>query len=296
MIRFKDALEKAIDWLEEQHKAKSGIIGLPTGFSDLDELTSGLKSKELIFIGARPGMGKKSLAFNIVTNVAAMTKKPIAIFSTGMSDQAVALRLMSSLESINLMDLRKAEAEGKIRCQLAHSISKYSNWPIFIDDREWISTKEILLQCCRLRSVEGCLGLVVVADLRSVCLRSENGLSYMDVDLPVVCNRIKAIAEELKVPILVLADLGREIENREDHRPRLPDLFNLGIVNEVDTVLLLYRHEYYYPEEMEDRGRADLIVAKNLAGPTGTIQLAFEKQYMRYRNFVREEQIDGCRS
>ncbi|WMJ24129.1 replicative DNA helicase [Paludicola sp. MB14-C6] len=264
---------------------KDQYLGLPTGFSSLDYLISGLNKSDLILVAARPGMGKTSFALNIATNVALKSKKDVAVFSLEMSNEQLVTRVLSSEARIKSEQLRKGTLSGDEWVKLATSAEVLSKTNMYLDDTAGITVAEMKAKLRRLRN----LGLVVIdyLQLMSSGKRTENRVQ----EISQMTRNLKIMAKELNVPVILLSQLSRAAEQRQGHRPMLSDLRDSGsIEQDADIVLFLYR-EGYYEEDVENKCLAQCIVAKNRHGSTGDVDIRWIGEYTRFESLelLRDE-------
>lgn len=251
-------------------------LGTPSGFKELDRITTGMNKSDLLLIAARPGMGKTSFALNIATSVAVKSKKKVAIFSLEMSKEQLVERILSSDARVVGNKMRTGELTTQDWIRLAASAESVAKAPIYIDDTAGITVPEMK---ARLRRVKD-LGLVIIdyLQLMSSASRSENRVQVVSE----ITRSLKIMAKELMVPVVVLSQLSRGPEGRQDHRPMLSDLRESGsIEQDADLVIFLYR-DAYYNEQSEEQNTAECIVAKNRHGETGTVKLAWDGEHTRF--------------
>ncbi len=256
---------------------------MKTGFRDLDELVN-LDEPKLIVIGARPAVGKSAFAINIATNVAIKDKKEVAIFNLELSKEQVRNRIICSEALVDSNEIRTGFLRDDKEKRLASAIESISNAPIYIDDTACISIIEICDKCRKLK-LEKDVGLIVIDYLQLIqgdkSLKREQEISRISLSL-------KNLAKELNIPIIILSQLSRNVEEREDKRPKLSDFeySSFAMVQDADVVIFLYRDDYYYIDS-ERKNVADIIVAKNRGGDTRTIELAWLPHYMKFANLDR---------
>jgi replicative DNA helicase len=288
---MKDIIMGAIEVIEKQFEAKGAISGLATGFVEFDRMTSGLQSTEMIVIAARPSMGKTALAMNIAEHVAINEKLPVGIFSLEMSKEQLGQRLLCSRARVNLQKVRDGFLAESDFPSLTAAASKLSDSPLFIDDE--LITADILLARARRWKLEKGIRLLIVDYLQLLHAKGfkpnerQHEVSY-------VSAMLKKIAKELRIPVIVIAQLNRQPESRAGGRPRLSDLRESGsIEQDADIVALLTRPEVY-EEDQESRaelaGEAELIIAKQRSGPVGEISLTFLKEFTRFEDRARNVQ------
>jgi replicative DNA helicase len=281
-VRIRDIVKESFRTIDQLSQSKNRITGVPTGFSDLDQMTSGFQKGDLIIIAARPAMGKTSLCLNIAQHAARETGEPVGVFSLEMSKEQLVLRLLCTDARVNAHRLRTGQLTEKEWAKLAKAYADLSTARIFIDDSATITPLEIRAKCRRLMAEHG-LGLVIVDYLQLVSAagRSEN----RQQEIAAISRSLKGLAKELSVPVVALSQLSRAPEARQDRRPQLADLRESGAIEQdADLVVFIYREEEYKPTE-ENHGLAELIIGKQRNGPTGMIKLYFIKEYTRFENY-----------
>lgn len=277
----------AFNRIEQLYASKGGITGLPTGFKDLDRLTSGLQPSDLILIAARPSMGKTAFALNIVQHVAVKEKKAVAFFSLEMSKEQLVQRMLCAEAPIDGQRLKIGELEGNDWTKLVRASDRLSAAPIFIDDTAGITVLEMRSKARRLK-VEHDLQLIVIDYLQLMqgnygSNRSEN----RQQEISEISRSLKALARELHVPVIALSQLSRGVESRQVKKPMLSDLRESGsLEQDADIVAFLYREDYYDPET-ENKNITDIIVAKHRNGPVDTVQLFFHKQFTKFSDLAK---------
>jgi len=269
------------------------ITGLETHYSDLDDLTSGLQSSELVIIAARPSMGKTAFAINIAENCSVKDKKVVGVFSLEMSREALLLRLLCSRAQVDSHKMRTGFLPREEYGKLIRAYDELSNAPVFIDDTPGISLGEMLAKAHRLRQSQGRLDLIVVDYLQ---LMSGGSRRYENrtQEVSAISRGLKALAKDLKVPLVALSQLSRAPENRgsKDSEPKLSDLRESGAIEQdADVVMFIYRREVYDKDNQDLQGNAELIISKQRNGPTGSIQLAFLKASTRFESLDRSDWI-----
>ncbi len=275
-------ITEGLDRIDELYKSDSPITGIPTGFTDLDAMTSGIQNSDLVIIAGRPSMGKTSFVMNLVEYAAIKTKVPIAVFSLEMPGQQLATRMMSSLGNIDAGRIRSGKLHDDDWPRLTHAIKILNEAPIFIDDSSGLSPLDIRSRSRRLHR-EGKLGMIVIdyLQLMSSSERAENRVT----EVSQMTRSLKNLARELDVPILLLSQLSRKPEERTDKRPVMSDLRESGAIEQdADLIMFVYRDEHYNKETAE-KGVAEIIIGKHRNGPTGTVRLAFQGMYTRFQNF-----------
>ncbi len=269
----------AFNKIEEVYQNKGKVTGIATGFIDFDAKTAGLQKSDLILLAARPSMGKTAFALNIVQNAAIRGNIPTAIFSLEMSKEQLVNRMLCSEAMLDAQRMRTGELTDTDWPQLIEAMGPLSEAPIYIDDTPGISPMEIRSKCRRLKLEKG-LGLIVIDYLQ---LMSGNGRNdSRQQEISEISRSLKAIAREMEAPVIALSQLSRACEQRADHRPMLSDLRESGAIEQdADIVAFLYRDEYYFPET-EKKNQAELIIAKQRNGPTGTVNLKWLGQYTKF--------------
>ena len=259
--------------------------GVPVSFYDLDSMTQGFQRGSLIVIGGRPSMGKTSFAMNLATNVAKANKLPVCYFSLEQSREQMSYRFLSMGLGIESGRLRTGRLQQDEWSLIGKEVEDLAGVPIFICDKGSIKVKEILAKSKKIKENEGLgeLGLIVVDYIQ---MMDGPNKESRDKELSKIVLDLKEMAKVLDVPVVLMSQLSRDIEKRENYRPMLCDLReSQGLEAHADVVIMLYRDEYYHPET-EERGIAELIVTKHRHGPVGTVKLLFEPQFTRYRNLA----------
>ncbi len=274
--------------IEEVSNRKTLVTGVETGFAELDKMTAGLHPADLIIIAARPGLGKTSLALNISQHVAIKKRQVVGIFSLEMSKEQLVKRLLCAEAEIDAHKVNTGFLNKEDWGRLGRAAGALSQTRIFIDDSANISVTEMRSKARRLRQEHG-LDLLIV-DYLQLMSGSERRYENRTQEISQISRGLKAIAKELSVPVLAISQLSRAVESRRgDHRPQLSDLRESGsIEQDADIVLFIYREEMHNPTE-ENSGVAELIIGKQRNGPTGTMQLAFVKQFTKFANLWQEQ-------
>ena len=292
---MKEQVMEAIEAINTLWENKGSLTGLRTGFIELDRMTSGLHPAEMIVIAARPSMGKTALAMNIVENVAVNENRPVAVFSLEMSSQQLVQRMLCSRARVNLKKARDGFLQQSDFKNLTDAAGKLAEAQIYIDDTPGLTILELRAKARRL-SAQHKIELIVIDYLQLLRSTSRRGQENRQIEISEISAGIKGLAKELKIPIIVAAQLNRNPENRTGDskgRPRLSDLRESGsIEQDADLVGLLVRQEYYADteeEKDETEGKADLIIAKQRNGPTGDVPLTFRKEFTRFEDRAREE-------
>lgn len=281
--------------LDALYEAGRRITGVETFYTDLDELTSGFQPSDLLILAARPSMGKTALAINIAENVAIHGEKPVAIFSLEMSREALLRRMLCSQSRVDSHKFRTGFLGKEDLDKIRNGLDALLQAPMYIDDTPGISLTELRAKSRRMMRQHG-LGLIVVDYLQLMSATAPGGKRYENrtQEVSAISRGLKAIAKELKVPLVALSQLSRAPETRgtKDNEPKLSDLRESGsIEQDADVVMFIYRPEYYNRDDPTLENKAKVIIAKQRNGPTDTIQLAFIKQWTRFENLERSEWI-----
>lgn len=275
--------------IEELSQKKADVIGLATGFTDFDRLTSGLRAGQLIIIAARPAMGKTSLFLSMAQNIAHSTQGVIAIFSLEMSKEELGFRFLSGMCRIESKKLKIGRLADRDWPRLAQAADQLSKSKIFIDDSGDLTVMDVRSRCRRLIAIEKRLDMIVVDYLQLMRgSKKSSGENSREREISEISRNLKSLAKELKVPIIALSQLNRGVESRPNKRPMLSDLRESGAIEQdADMVCFIYRDEVYN-KETEDKGIAELIVAKHRAGETDTIRLAWLAEYTLFANLAKD--------
>ncbi len=311
---IKPLLMNAYDQIERQFQRKGEATGIPTGFRDLDEITSGLQPTDLVIVAARPSMGKTALCLNIAHHVAMKERLPVAVFSLEMSKDQLVQRLICAEAQINSRDLRRGFLQDGDWHRVTNAVNNLYQAPIFIDDSPQATTFEMRAKARRLTAEHGQLGLIVIDYLQ---LAHSSGKAENRVnEISEITRAFKSMARELKAPIIALSQLSRSVEQREDKRPMLSDLRESGSIEaDADVVAFIYRPSYYKnkvfrkdggdggppkshsqsnapPEVDPDEGIAEIIIGKQRNGPVGTVRLGFQPEFARFTNLAADPYIN----
>jgi len=281
---IKDLLTESFEKIEDLYQSGNFITGVPTGFTKLDELTTGFQPSELIIVAGRPSMGKTAFCMNIAQFASMQHKIPVAIFSLEMSKSQIVQRMLCSEARIDTHALRRGTMPEEDWPKLSMAAGRLSAAPIFIDDSAGISPLEIKAKARRLKAKYN-LGLILIDYLQLIQtgLRVEN----RQQEISQISRSLKGLARELDIPIVAVSQLSRAVEQRSNQRPRLSDLRESGALEQdADVVVFIYREEYYKPKSSK-KGIAEVTIGKQRNGPTGTLELAFLKEYTRFENLAR---------
>ncbi len=283
-FHIKDLVRQGIETLDFLYQRKQHITGLSTSFEQFDHMTSGLQNSDLIIIAGRPSMGKSALAVSIAEHVGIELKKGVGIFSLEMSKEQLVQRMLCSQARVDAHKVRSGFLAASDWPKLTAAAGKLSESRIFIDDTPAISALELRAKARRLKANND-IQMIILDYLQ--LMRSSIKSDSRQQEISEISRSLKALARELSIPVIALSQLSRAVESRQDHRPQLSDLRESGAIEQdADVVVLLMREEYYNPTE-ENKGVADVIIAKQRNGPVGTVKLAFIKEYMRFENLAR---------
>jgi replicative DNA helicase len=284
LVGLHEVLAKSMERFEALYGGTSTVVGVPTGYVDLDDALLGLQPSNLVVVAARPGQGKTSFALGAATHVAVTVRRPVVFFSMEMGHLELTQRLLSSEAGVNARDLRTGRISEADWERISHAVSTLAEAPFFIDDNPHLTVMEMRAKCRRLKARHGDLGLVVVdyLQLMSTPKKSEN----RQVEVSELSRGLKILARDLDTPVMALSQLNRSLEYRQDKRPMLADLRESGAIEaDADIVAFLYRDEAYNPESTE-RGTAEVIIAKHRNGPTGKFRLAFLEHLTKFANMA----------
>jgi len=280
-VGIREVVKESFRTIDQLSQSKELVTGLPTGFVDLDAKTSGLQRGDLIIVAGRPAMGKTSLCLNVAQQASHKTGETVGIFSLEMAKEQLVLRMLCADARVDAHRLRTGSLQEKDWARLAKAYADLSASKIFIDDSATLTPLEMRAKCRRLKAEHG-LGLIMVDYLQLVSAsgRTEN----RQQEIASVSRSLKGLAKELSVPVIALSQLSRAPEARTEKRPQLSDLRESGALEQdADIVMFIYREEEYKPTD-ENRGIAEIIIGKQRNGPTGSVRLAFIKEYTRFEN------------
>jgi replicative DNA helicase len=286
-VHIKDVVKDTIELVDKLFDKKELITGLPTGFSDLDETTTGFHPGDLVVIGARPGMGKTAFCLNIVTHAAMEENVPIAVFSLEMTKEQIVLRMLCSEAEVDSKAVRSGYHSKEDYRKLVNAAGRLSEAPIYIDD-SFNSILDIRAKARRLKAEHG-LGLVVVDYLQ--LMSGVGSYTAREQVISDISRSLKALAKDLSVPVIVISQLNRSCELRgEKKNPIIADLRESGAIEQdADIILFLYRDEYYKKQDSQKKGIAELDIAKQRNGPTKVIELAFIEKYTKFKDLAGQE-------
>src|SRR5690625_4367025 len=276
---IKDVLIEVYDNIETLHHAKNDVTSIPSGYRDLDSMTSGFQQNDYIISAARPSMGKTAFALNIAQNVATSTNENVAIFSLEMGAEQLVQRMLAAEGNINSQRLRTGKLTDEDWTKLTMAMGSLSHAGIYIDDSPGIRVADIRSKCRRLKQEHG-LGMIII-DYLQLIQGSERSRENRQQEVSEISRSLKGLARELEVPLIALSQLSRGVESRQDKRPMMSDLRESGsIEQDADIVGFLYRDDYYDSES--EQQNIEIILAKQRNGPTGTVELAFVKEFNKF--------------
>ena len=283
---IKALLKSTVEHIDRLFEQESPITGVPTGYTEFDELTSGLQPGDLVIVAGRPSMGKTSFAMNIAEYAAVKQKSPVAMFSMEMPGEQIAMRLLSSMGRIDQHRLRTGKLEEDDWPRLSMAVSMLTEVPLYIDDTPALTPTDLRARARRIAREAGGLGMIVVDYLQLMQIRdmAENRAT----EISSISRALKSLAKELSVPLIALSQLNRSLEQRPNKRPVMSDLRESGAIEQdADVITFIYRDEVYH-EDSQDKGTAEVIIAKQRNGPIGTTRLTFLGQYTRFENYAPE--------
>ncbi len=289
-VAIKDLLVKAVDRIDTLFQQDDPITGVPTGWNDFDEMTSGLQRGDMIIVAGRPSMGKTTFAMNIAEHAAIKSGLPTAVFSMEMPGESLAMRMLSSLGRIDQHRVRTGKLEDDDWPRLTSAVGLLAEAPMFIDDTPALSPNELRARVRRLAREHGQLGLIVIdyLQLMQVHGSAENRTN----EISEISRSLKALAKEMDVPVVALSQLNRSLEQRPNKRPVMSDLRESGAIEQdADVIVFIYRDEVYN-EDSDSKGVAEIIIGKQRNGPIGTTRLTFLGQFTRFENFIHDVYSD----
>lgn len=295
LTHVKDLVLTSYEKIEYRYNHRDELTGVPTGFYELDNMTSGLQNSDLIILAARPSMGKTAFALNIAQNVSIRAKIPTAIFSLEMSKEQLVQRMLCSEAEVDTQKIRTGNMQRKDWDKLAHAMSDISEAPLYIDDTAGCTLTDIRAKCRRLAMEEKKLGLIVIDYLQ---LMEGGGKEDRIQQISAISRGLKGLAREINVPVIALSQLSRAVEQRKDRRPMLSDLRESGAIEQdADIVMFIYRDDYYNREEGGEEapkptgkeGKSDIIIAKQRNGPVGDFELLFQSNITKFKNPIKTD-------
>lgn len=288
---IKELLPQVAEKIDElfSREDQSEVTGIPTGFADLDKMTSGLHGGDLIIVAGRPSMGKTAFSINMAENVALDTGLPVAVFSMEMGATQLATRMIGSVGRLDQHRMRTGRLEDEDWEKLTTALGKLNEAPIFIDEGAGLSSFDVRARARRLHRQTGKLGLIVVDYLQLMAAPAGTRSENRATEISEISRSLKALAKELDVPVVALSQLNRGLEQRPDKRPVMSDLRESGAIEQdADLILFIYRDEVYNPDSA-DKGTAEIIIGKQRNGPIGRVRLTFIGQHTRFEDFANAD-------
>ncbi|MCB5184246.1 replicative DNA helicase [Methylobacillus gramineus] len=274
-----------IDYLYQRDN-HTDVTGIPTGFSDLDSMTSGMQAGDLIIVAGRPSMGKTAFSLNIAENVALDTGLPVAVFSMEMAATQLVTRMIGSIGKLDQHRMRNGNLEDEDWVRLTTALGKLNEAPVYIDEGAGLTSFDVRARARRLHRQTGKLGLIVIDYLQLMTGAAGRQSENRATEISEISRSLKALAKELDVPVIALSQLNRSVEQRPDKRPVMSDLRESGAIEQdADLILFIYRDQVYNPDS-PDKGTAEIIIAKQRNGPIGRVRLTFIGENTRFENFV----------
>jgi replicative DNA helicase len=278
-----EVLARAVDRIDTLFHTHSAITGMSSGFADFDKMTSGLQASDLIIVAGRPSMGKTTFAMNIAEHAAMESDTPILIFSMEMPAESLAMRMLASMGRIEQQRIRTGQLEDDDWPRLTSAISMMSSKKLLIDDSGALSPFEVRARARRVARAYGGLGMIVIDYLQLMRVPGHN--EHRAAEISEISRSLKSLARELNVPVVVLSQLNRGLEQRPEKRPVMSDLRESGAIEQdADLIVFIYRDEVYN-KDSNDKGTAEIIIGKQRNGPIGTVRLTFLGHYSRFENF-----------
>jgi len=283
-VPTKEIIHDTIEMVERLYDRKEMITGVPSGFRDLDEKTAGFQPGDLVIIAGRPSMGKTAVALNIAQNVAIRNKEPVGLFSLEMSKEQLVLRMLCSEAMVNSQKVRTGYVSKTDWPLLTSAAGRIFDAPIYIDDSPVNTALEMRAKSRRLKMEHG-LGLIIVDYLQ--LMKGRAGIDSREQEISDISRSLKALARELKVPVIALSQLNRAVEQRKPPKPMLSDLRESGAIEQdADVIIFVYREEVYNKDDPNLKGRAELIIGKQRNGPIGTVNLAYLEEFTTFKDFT----------
>lgn len=283
LVHIKDVVNDSFARIEARYENRDALSGIPTGFYDLDEMTSGWQKSDLIILAARPSMGKTAFCLNIAQHCAVEAKQPVALFSLEMSKEQLVQRLLCAEARIDANKMRTGFLQSSDWQALAAAMGRLGEAPIFIDDSAAVTVLDVRAKCRRLQSEMKGLGLIVIDYIQLMSGRARSDGNRVQ-EISEISRGLKQLARELNCPVIALSQLSRAVEARQNKRPMLSDLRESGAIEQdADIVMFIYRDDYYN-QESEKRGEAEIILAKQRNGPVGTVELLYQASITRFLN------------
>jgi replicative DNA helicase len=277
-------LKRAVERIDEMFRNGGGMTGLSTGFTDLDEMTSGLQKSDLVIVAARPSMGKTAFAMNLVENAVMGQDRPVVVFSMEMPSEAIVMRMLSSLGRINQSNIRSGQLAEEDWPRLTSAVAKLKDRPLFIDDTPALSPAEMRSRCKRIQREHGDIAMIVLDYLQLMQIPGQQRSRVEEISE--ISRSLKIMGKEFNCPVVALSQLNRGLEQRPNKRPINSDLRESGAIEQdADVIAFIYRDEVYN-EESPDKGVAEIIIGKQRNGPIGNCRLAFIGEFTRFENLA----------
>lgn len=290
-LDIKVLLPQVADRIDQlfQRDNQSEVTGIPTGYTDLDSMTSGLQPGDLVIVAGRPSMGKTAFSLNIAENVALDTGLPVAVFSMEMGATQLATRMIGSVGRLDQHRMRTGRLEDEDWIRLTTALGRLNEAPIFIDEGAGLSSFDVRARARRLHRQTGKLGLIVIDYIQLMSGAAGRQSENRATEISEISRSLKSLAKELDVPVVALSQLNRSLEQRPDKRPVMSDLRESGAIEQdADLILFIYRDQVYNPDS-PDKGTAEIIVAKQRNGPIGRVRLTFIGEHTRFENFTSSD-------
>jgi replicative DNA helicase len=287
-LPMKEIVPENIKTIRHLYEKKQFVTGVPTGFTDIDKMTSGLQPSDLIVVAGRPSMGKTAFCMNIAQYVGRVEKStfPVGIFSLEMSKEQLVTRLLSSESEIEHSKLRTGTLSSEELPKLFRAAAELNDATIFIDDSPSLTVLDLRARARRLKKEHG-LGLLIVDYLQ--LMKGRASIDRREQEISEISRFLKALAKELHIPVIAISQLNRRVEERDDRRPRLSDLRESGAIEQdADVIMFIYRDEVYHKDKTDNKGMAEVLIEKQRNGPTGKVELAFIDRFATFRNLYTE--------
>ena len=284
---FQTVVAQVVRDLEARGQNPGTVTGLSTGFTDLDNLTTGLHGGELIIVAGRPSMGKTALAMNIAEACGVDQNKAVAIFSMEMGSEQIVTRLLGAVSKVDQQKMRTGKMDEDDWAKVADGLGRLNEAPLFIDEGSALNSYELRARARRLhRSAEDGLGLIVVDYIQLMSALGGQQGENRATEISEISRSLKSLAKELNVPVVALSQLNRNVDSRPDKRPQMSDLRESGAIEQdADVIMFIYRDEVYNPDSA-DKGIAEIILAKQRSGPIGTVKLTWVGEFTRFENYA----------
>ncbi len=284
---MKEVMISTFERIEELRQTQSSVPGVSTGFIDLDRLIAGFRPGTLTILAARPAMGKTALALNFLTNAAIHAKTPAVFFSLEMTKEELGTRIISSQAMIEGDNLRRGTIAPEMWNKLLITIKSMNEASIFVDETPGLDITRLSAKARRLKEEQN-IGLIII-DYLQLLHGSVSNPNSREQEISEISRSLKALSKELSLPVIALAQLNRGVEARENKRPQLSDLRESGAIEQdADTIMFIYRDDYYHPQDSPDKGLAEIIIAKQRSGSTGTVKLKWFGQYTLFQNYLKD--------